>query len=445
MTSKSADLFNRGRALIPDGVSSPMRAFAQVGGNPLVAVSGKGSRITDADGRSYVDFLSSFGALILGHAREEVVAAIARQAAVGTAYGLSSELEYELADKIVRSTPDIDQIRFVCSGTEAVMTAARIARAHTGRSLLLKFGGAYHGHADALLASPQNLDASGARNKGDTHGIPAQLHREVVLCDYNDMDRLQEIFKAHGDDIAAVLVEPIATNMGLVKPLAGFHRLIRELCTRHGALFIFDEVVTGFRFNFGGVCNSFDIDPDLVTFGKIIGGGTPVGAYAGKARFMRNVAIGNKVFQSGTFAANPLTMAAGNAALDVLARPGFYQELEDKGALLESSLKNQFAAKGIPFQVARHGALAGVAFRNSSEPMKSHKDVKTQKYDLFRKVHERLLKRGFLIAPSLEEPLFLSAAHSKEELISLAETMAVSIEAELHTQRDASLRPVLEV
>jgi glutamate-1-semialdehyde 2,1-aminomutase len=187
--------------------------------------------------------------------------------------------------------------------------------------------------------------------------------------------------------------------------------------------------VTGFRFNFGGVCNSFDIDPDLITFGKIIGGGTPVGAYAGKTRFMQNVAIGNTVFQSGTFAANPLTMAAGNATLDVLARPGFYQDLETKGALLESSLKTQFAAKGIPFQVTRHGALVGVAFRDSDVPMQSYKDVKTQQYEVFKSVHQKLLARGFLIAPSLEEPLFLSAAHSRDELGSLAAAMAESIEA----------------
>lgn len=445
MTTRSAELFARGRTLIPDGVSSPMRAFSLVGGHPIVAVSGKGSRVTDADGRVYIDFLNSFGALILGHAREEVVAAITRQAALGTAYGLSSELEYELAEKIVRSTPAIDQIRFVCSGTEAVMTAARIARAHTGRSLLLKFGGAYHGHADALLASPQNLDASVGKTKGVTKGITAQLNREVVLCEYNDKNQLEEIFAARGDEIAAVLVEPIATNMGFVMPQPGFHKLIRELCTRHGALFIFDEVVTGFRFNFGGICNTFDIDPDLVTFGKIIGGGTPVGAYAGKARFMQNVAIGNKVFQSGTFAANPLTMAAGNAALDVLARPGFYREMEDKGALLESSLKSQFAAKGIPFHVARHGALAGVAFRDSGAPMKSYKDVKTQQYELFKNVHGRLLQRGFLIAPSLEEPLFLSAAHSRGDLISLAEAMAASIEAEMHDLRASPRQAMLPV
>ncbi|UQA60614.1 aspartate aminotransferase family protein [Polyangium aurulentum] len=426
--TKSTDLFRRGRAVLPDGVSSPMRSFSQVGGTPICAASAKGATITDVDGNVYIDFLNAFGALILGHAREEVVEAVARQASMGMVYGLSTALEYELAEKIVASTPSIEKIRFVCSGTEAVMTAARIARSHTGRSLLLKFGGAYHGHSDALLASPSNLGANGARTKGSTQGIAESLNREVLLCEYNDEEQLAALFSAHGDRIAAVLVEPFATNMGFVKPQPGFHRLIRELCDRHGALFIFDEVVTGFRFHFGGVCNSLGIDPDLVTFGKIIGGGAPIGAYAGKTQFMQHVAVGKKVFQSGTFAANPLTMAAGNAALDVLSRPGFYGELEEKGAWLEAAITSQFAARRIPYHVSRHGALAGVAFRDSREPMKSYRDVKTQDYEVFKKVHARMLERGFLMPPSLEEPIFISAAHSRDDLTSFADALAESIQ-----------------
>lgn len=427
-TTKSSDLFKHGRAVIPDGVSSPMRAFAQVGGNPICAAWARGSKITDADGNVYTDFLNAFGALILGHARDEVVEAVSRQAALGTVYGLSTALEYQLAEKIVASTPSIEKIRFVCSGTEAVMTAARIARSHTERSLLLKFSGAYHGHSDALLASPLNLGPAAAKTKGATQGVAEQLNREVLLCEYNDKDQLEELFSAHGHQIAAVLVEPFATNMGFVKPQPGFHALIRALCDRHGALLIFDEVVTGFRFNFGGACNSLGVDPDLVTFGKIIGGGAPIGAYAGKARYMQHVAIGSKVFQSGTFAANPLTMAAGNAALDVLARPGFYDALEARGAWLEAAIRRQFAAWRIPFHFSRHGALAGVAFRDSREAMRSYKDVKTQDYEVFKKVHARLLERGFLMPPSLEEPIFISAAHSLDDVTSLAEALAESIQ-----------------
>lgn len=417
-----------------------MRAFAQVGGEPIVAVSGKGSRVTDADGNVYVDFLNCFGALLLGHAREEVVEAITRQASLGTAYGLSTELEYQLAEKILSSTPSLEKIRFVCSGTEAVMTAARVARAHTGRPYLLKFRGAYHGHSDALLANPESLEATTAK-KGMTLGLAAQLNREVLLCDYNDPQGLEELFRRHGDEIAAVLVEPISTNMGFVKPQPGFHRLIRGLCDKYGSLFIFDEVVTGFRFNWGGICNTLDIDPDLITFGKIIGGGTPVGAYGGKARYMEHVAIGHKVFQSGTFAANPLTLAAGNATLDVLARPGFYQELESKGAWLEAAITRLFEEKGIPFVYTRHGALSGVAFRDNREPMRSYKDVKSQDYRLFSRVHKRLLASGFLIPPSLEEPLFMSAAHSLEDLGSFAEALAEAIAS----QRLSSPTSLLEM
>lgn len=432
----SARLFERGREVIPDGVSSPMRTFSLVGGNPICAASAKGSRVTDSDGNVYTDFLNAFGALILGHAHDEVVAAVTRQAALGTVYGLSTELEYQLARKIVDSTPAIERVRFVCSGTEAVMTAARIARGHTGRPLLLKFGGSYHGHSDALLANPLNLEAS-VSTKGVTKGISEHLNRDVLLCDYNNLEQLAALFASHGDQIAAVLVEPFATNMGFVKPQSGFLQLIRELCTRHGALLIFDEVVTAFRFQYGGVCTSLGIDPDLVTFGKLIGGGAPVGAFAGKARYMQHVALGGNVFQSGTFAANPLTMAAGNAALDVLARPGFYQAMEKRGALLESAITKHFAARRIPFVFTRHGALAGVAYRDLPEPMRSYKDVKTQRYDVFKAVHARMLSRGFLMAPSVEEPIFLSAAHSNEDLSLFAEALAEEIQHVLEDSRPA--------
>jgi glutamate-1-semialdehyde 2,1-aminomutase len=422
----SAMLFARSARVIPDGVSSPMRAFKQVGGNPIAAVKGKGAQITDLDGKTYVDFLNCFGALILGHARDEVVEAIARQAALGTAYGVSSDLECQLAEKIVRSTPSIEKVRFVCSGTEAVMTAVRIARGHTRRNLLVKFHGAYHGHSDALLASRRQASVPSA-GKGNTNGLTDAANQAVILCDYNDKDQLEALFFEHGDKIAAVVVEPFATNMGFVKPQPGFHKLIRLLCDRSGALLIFDEVVTGFRFNFGGVCTAMDIDPDLVTFGKIIGGGTPVGAFAGKADLMKHVAVGGDIFQSGTFSANPLTMAAGNATLDILARPGFYEALEAKGALLEAAVTRQFAQQQIPFLFTRHGALAGVAFRDSPEPMTSYQDVKTQMYDVFSNIHASMRERGFLMPPSLEEPLFLSAAHSNENLEAFAAALGASI------------------
>lgn len=425
--TRSTELFARGRRVLPDGVSSPMRAFAQVGGRPICAVSAKGARMTDADGNVYTDFLSAFGALYLGHAHDEVVAAIAEQAAKGTVYGLSTELEYDLAEKIVASTSSIDKLRFVCSGTEAVMTAARIARSHTGRHLLLKFRGSYHGHSDVMLASPNNI-GQGKGSKGGTQGIPDTQNREILLCEYNDTEELARIFAEHGEDIAAVLVEPYATNMGFVMPKEGFHRQIRELCDQHGALFIFDEVVTGFRFRFGGVSDQMGIKPDLVTFGKIIGGGAPVGAYGGRADLMNIVAIGGKVFQSGTFAANPLTMAAGNAVLDMLARPGFYEGMDQRGAWMEEAVLAQFAKRGIPYRFTRHGALAGVAFRSSDSTLRSYVDVKTQQYDVFSNVHNQMLERGYVIAPSLEEPYFINAAHTREDIEGFAAALAESIE-----------------
>ncbi len=433
-TKTSAHLFDLALPVIPDGVSSPMRAFRQVGGHPLCAASAQGSKLTDVDGNVYTDFLNAFGALLLGHAHPAVVEAIGSQAAQGTVLGLTSPLEHRLAQRIVASTPAIEQIRFVCSGTEAVMTATRIARAHTGRNLLVKFVGSYHGHSDVLLASPTS---SGIKTKGVTQGIPDNLNREVLLCQYNDEAQLKSLFAEHGDAIAAVIVEPYATNMGFVRPQPGFMAEIRRLCYQFGALFIFDEVVTGFRFTYGGICNLMDIDPDLITFGKIIGGGAPIGAYAGKARYMQHVAIGNTVFQSGTFAANPLTMAAANAALDVMERAGFYEELERKGQLLESSLRSAFNAHNIPFLFTRYGALGGVAFRDSHRAMKSYKDVKTQHYELYTKVHQLMLDKGFLMAPSLEEPIFVSAAHSDEDLRTFAAAFGEAAGEALAAHRQA--------
>ncbi|MDO8696170.1 MAG: hypothetical protein A2Y50_03750 [Pseudomonadales bacterium RIFCSPLOWO2_12_59_9] len=433
-TQTSAHLFELASSVIPDGVSSPMRAFRNVGGNPICAAQAKGSTITDVDGNTYTDFLCAFGALLLGHAREEIVTAITQQAALGTVYGLTSPLEHQLAQRIIASTPAIEQIRFVCSGTEAVMTATRIARAHTGRDLLVKFVGSYHGHSDLLLASPSS---GGGNNKGVSQGIADSVNRDVVLCQYNDMSQLISIFKEHGNKVAAVIVEPYATNMGFVRPQEGFMALIRQLCDQYGALFIFDEVVTGFRFNFGGICTTMNIDPDLVTFGKIIGGGTPVGAYAGKARFMQHVAIGNSVFQSGTFAANPLTMAAGNAALDVMEKPGFYAEMERKGAVLEAAIKSSFSANNIPFLFTRFGALGGVAYRDSHQALKSYKDVKTQHYDIYTKTHQVMRDKGFLMAPSLEEPIFISAAHTDTDLQGFAAALGESISEALAVHHKA--------
>jgi len=422
MTSTSQNVFKAANDVIPNGVSSPMRTFSLVGGNPIILDRANGSKIVDVEGQEYTDFLSGFGAIFLGHSREEISNAVAGQLDKGLVVGLSTEKENELAKKIVESTPAIDKLRFVCSGSEAVMTALRIARAYTNRNLLLKFVGSYHGHADALLAQPKGEESVVV--KGTTNGV---VENDVLLCEYNNSEQMRKIFQEYGDEIAAVIVEPVATNMGLVKPHSNFHKDIRQLCNDYGSLFIFDEVVTGFRFRFGGVSELFDVDPDLTTFGKIIGGGTPVGAYGGKDKFMKLVEIGNQVFQSGTFAGNPITMTAGNAALDLMAQPGFYEAMEEKGAFLESEIKNAFAKHSVPFHFSRIGALGGIAFRESNEDMKNYRDVKEQNFEVFKDVHLAMRAKGYLMAPSLEEPIFLTDAHTKADISGFASALAESI------------------
>lgn len=421
---KSTELFHENSNYTPDGVSSPMRAFRQVGSNPISLSAGKGSLVFDIDGNEYVDFLSSFGACLLGHAHPKVIEKITMQAQKGTVLGLTSPLEHLLAEKIVKSTSALEQIRFVCSGTEAVMTTVRIAKAHTGREKIVKFIGSYHGHSDVLLATPATC---GLKTKGVTKGISEYLGKDILLCEYNDKEHLTALFSQFGSEIAAVIVEPYATNMGFVAAKDGFLHKIRELCTSYKSLFIFDEVVTGFRFNFGGVCNLMDIDPDLITFGKIIGGGLPIGAYGGKAKYMSHVKIGGDVFQSGTFAGNPMTMTAGLAALEIMEQDNFYEELEEKGKTLKTSIENEFAKHSLPFIFTHYKGLGGIAFRNDTESMSNYADVKTQRYDIYSKTHQKLLDKGYLLAPSLEEPIFINAAHTHEQLIGLAKAIADSI------------------
>ncbi|MBX2848240.1 MAG: glutamate-1-semialdehyde 2,1-aminomutase [Acidiferrobacterales bacterium] len=422
--ANSQRAFEYGKKYIPDGVSSPMRAFKLVGGNPLCVSRAEGSRIYDVDDNEYIDYLCSFGATLVGHSNREVNNEIVRQLESGSIYGLTAQLEYDVAEQLVNSSGDIDQVRFVCSGTEAVMTAVRIARAHTGRNIILKFVGSYHGHADALLQTPVSVDF---KTKGSTIGLAQTKQESVILCTYNNSEELESIFKTYGSDIAAVLVEPIATNMGLVVSNVEFLKSIRSMCSKYGSLFIADEVVTGFRFSYGPYTSSLGLEPDLFTFGKIIGGGLPVGAYGGKREYMQHVAIGNSVFQSGTFAANPLTLSASKATLSLLSEPGFYAKLEDSGIYLKEAIAAEFKRLDIPFYVSRKGALLGVSYRDSSIPMQSYSDVRSQDYDLYAQVHQRLLDNGVLLAPSLEEPIFLGSAHTRADFDHLASSLALAI------------------
>lgn len=422
--TNSQQAFEFGKKYMPDGVSSPMRAFKLVGGNPLCISRAEGSKIYDVDDNEYIDYLCSFGATLVGHSNSDVNQEVVQQLESGSIYGLTTQLEYDVAEQIVNSSSDIDQVRFVCSGTEAVMTAVRIARAHTERNIILKFVGSYHGHADALLQTPVNADF---KTKGSTIGLAQTNQESVILCTYNNSEELESIFKTYGADIAAVLVEPIATNMGLVVSNIEFLESIRGLCSKYGALFIADEVVTGFRFSFGPYTSSLGLEPDLFTFGKIIGGGLPIGAYGGKKEYMQHVAIGNSVFQSGTFAANPLTLSASKAILSLLSAPGFYSKLEDSGTYLKEAIDTEFRRLNIPFYVSRKGALLGVSYRDSSKPMQSYSDVRSQDYDLYSQVHQRLLNDGVLLAPSLEEPIFIGSAHTRTDFDRLASCLAMAI------------------
>lgn len=437
---KSKELFQRGVKLIPDGVSSPMRAFRLVDGEPVCIASAKGARIIDVDGNEYADYLCSFGATLVGHADERITQAIHDQLKKGTVYGLTSELEYQVAERIVRSSADIDQVRFVCSGSEAVMTAVRIARAHTGRKIIVKFVGSYHGHADALLAMPLSVENL---TKGNTAGLDEEINQSVLMSAYNDIDELTKIFSNYGDDIAGVVVEPIATNMGLVLSNIDFLKAIRNLCSEFGSVFIADEVVTGFRLCYGPYTSSLGLEPDLITFGKIIGGGMPIGAYAGKQELMNHVKIGHDVFQSGTFASNPISMAAANAVLTVLAEESFYEDLNKNAEDFMNLIQKQFREHSIPFLVTRRGPLLGVAYRDSNQPMGCYDDVKTQNYNLFRELHQAMMKKSILMAPSMEEPIFISAAHQLADFEYFSSALAGSICRIMDVQMDKEIARLL--
>src|SRR5438552_10767095 len=335
--TQSEELFARAQRLIPGGVNSPVRAFKAVGGTPLFIRKAEGARMWDADGKGYIDYMGSWGPLILGHAHPSVIEAITQATARGTSYGAPCAAEVELADRVVRLVPSIQKVRFVSSGTEAMMSALRLARGFTGRNKILKFEGCYHGHADALLVAA----GSGVATLGipGSPGVPEGTVADTVVAPYNDAAAAERVFAAHGRDLAAVIVEPVAGNMGCVPPRAGYLEALRELTRRHGALLVFDEVITGFRLGPGGAQAVYGIEPDLTCLGKIIGGGLPVGAYGGRADIMDHVAPTGPVYQAGTLSGNPLAMAAGAATLDLLERPGTYARLEALTGRLCSGLE----------------------------------------------------------------------------------------------------------
>ncbi len=412
MTTKSQALFAKARRLMPGGVNSPVRAFRAVGGDPLFIASGKAASMTDVDGKSYIDYVLSWGPLILGHAHAEVVEALARAAELGSSFGACTPREVELAERIVEAYPSIERVRLVNSGTEATMSALRVARAATGRNKILKFEGCYHGHGDSLLVKA----GSGVATLGlpDSPGVPRALAELTVTVPFNDLKALEEAFHWHRYELAAVIVEPVVGNMGCVPPQAGFLEKLRALAQEQETVLIFDEVMTGFRVAYGGAQKLYKIDPDLTTLGKVIGGGLPVGAYGGKARLMDLVAPAGAVYQAGTLSGNPLAVAAGLKTLEILRRPGIYERLDSLTSKLTTGMAAEAARLGVPLTINRVGSMF-TAFLNPN-PVRDYTTARksdTAAYGLF---FRSLLDAGVYFPPSQFEAAFVSTAHSEGDV-----------------------------
>jgi len=405
---RSREIFADAEQILVGGVNSPVRAFRSVGGEPLIIERGAGQYLFDADGNRLLDFVGSWGAMLLGHAHPAVVAAISDQAQKGTSYGVTTELEVQLAQRIRRAVPFLDKIRFVSSGTEATMSAVRLARGFTGRDLIIKFEGCYHGHADNFLSQA----GSGLATLGiaECPGVPQALAELTLNVPYNDLAAVEGLFSQHGGKIAAVIVEPVAANMGVVLPQKGFLPGLRELTTKHGALLIVDEVITGFRLCNGSCQPLYGIEADLTAFGKIIGGGLPVAAYGGSGQFMDHLTPLGPVYQAGTLSGNPLAMRAGIATLDQLGKPGLYERIGKLSADFASGLREILRAQKVPAQVNSIGSLATLFFTN--EPVSNYTAAKKSDTKRYAEYFRKMLDSGVFLAPSQFEASFISAAHT---------------------------------
>jgi len=410
--TQSEELFARAQRLIPGGVNSPVRAFKAVGGTPLFIRKAEGARVWDADGRGFIDYLGSWGPLILGHAHPPVVEAITQAAAKGTSYGAPCAAEVELADRVTRLVPSIQKVRFVSSGTEATMSALRLARAFTGRRKILKFEGCYHGHADALLVAA----GSGVATLGipGSPGVPEGTVADTIVAPYNDLGAVERALDAHGPDLAAIIVEPVAGNMGCVAPREGYLSGLRELATHAGALLVFDEVITGFRLATGGAQVLYGVKPDLTCLGKIIGGGLPVGAYGGRADIMEHVAPSGPVYQAGTLSGNPLAMAAGIATLDMLQRAGTYKRLDTLAARLHAGLLGAREEADVKVTINRVGSMIKLFF--TPGPVVDYATAKKSDTALFARFFHGLLARGVYFPPAQFEAAFVSLAHTEGDI-----------------------------
>jgi glutamate-1-semialdehyde 2,1-aminomutase len=409
---KSSNLFKHAQTLIPGGVNSPVRAFRSVGMTPPFILRAKGCRLYDVDGHSYIDYVCSWGPMIVGHAHQQVVNAIKRAANHGTSYGAPTPLEVRLAEMIVDAVPSIEMVRLVSSGTEAVMSAIRLARAATKRDNILKFDGGYHGHADSLLVKA----GSGVATLGlpDSPGVPEDLAKHTLTARYNDLADVRRLLTASPRSVAAVIVEPIAGNMGVVLPAPGFLEGLRDLTRDHGALLIFDEVISGFRASYGGAQARYNVTPDLTCLGKIIGGGLPVGAYGGRRDLMQLIAPAGPVYQAGTLSGNPLAVSAGIATLKLLQKSKVYDTLESRGAMLADGLESAAKAAGVPVQINRAGSVLTVFF--TATQVRDYDTAKTSDTARFGRFFGAMLEAGVYLPPSQFEAWFLSLAHTEREI-----------------------------
>ena len=422
--TKSIDAFKKAQQVIPGGVNSPVRAFKSVNLNPVFIQNGKGSTITDIDGNQYIDFLASWGPLIFGHAHDTILAAISEAAQKGTSYGAPTEYETKMAELIIEMVPSIEKVRMVSSGTEATMSAIRLARGYTGREAIMKFAGNYHGHGDSFLIQA----GSGAITLGlpNSPGVTMGTARDTVIAEYNNLESVKAIFREKGIEIAAIIVEPVSGNMGCVPPTQGFLQGLRDITREYGSLLIFDEVITGFRLAKGGAQEYYGIMPDLTTLGKIIGGGLPVGAYGGRKEIMDMLAPIGPVYQAGTLSGNPLAMSAGIAMLTMMKdTPDFYPELERKAAILEAGIRKNLDDSGVQGIINRVGSMMTLFFTNESQVTSLDEAMKsdTEKYAAFFKL---TLESGIYIAPSQFECLFVSYVHTDKEI---EETLAANLKA----------------
>ena len=412
MREKSEKLFERAQKHIPGGVNSPVRAYRSVGLNPPFIERGEGSKIYDADGNEYIDYVCSWGPLLFGHCKKEVVDAVIDAAKKGTSFGAATEKEVVLAEKICEFVPSVESVRLVCSGTEAVMSAIRAARGYTGRDLIVKFEGCYHGHSDGLLVKA----GSGllTENVPTSKGVPAAYASCTLTADYNSEESVRDIFEKYGDKIAALIVEPVAANMGVLPPKPGFLEFLREITAKYQSSLIFDEVITGFRLAKGGAGEYYGIEPDMVTMGKIIGGGMPLAAYGGRKDIMDCVSPVGGVYQAGTLSGNPAAVSAGLAMLELIEKDGeVYKKIDEKAARLEKFMKETAAKEGVTLTVNRVGSLMSLFFTDKAE---SYKDIMSSDTEKFAKYFSSMLDSGIYLAPSMFEAMFISEALTDEDI-----------------------------